>query len=155
MISKYQYGFAKNFSATSAALDVVAEIQRGLDTEKLAGTIFLLNSLKPLILSIMTYCLKKCDRLGGRRISHSWLRSYLSDRKQFVGVNCVQSDLADGLCGVPQGSILGPLLFSMYLNDLGHCNLKGKLFLCADDICLINTLINLGIVRIWQNPFAE
>ena len=64
---------------------------------------------------------------------NDWLKSYLSNRKQFVQFNGINSDFEDVICGVPQGSILGPKLFILYINDI--CNISHilDLIVFADD----------------------
>ena len=66
----------------------------------------------------------------------SWFRSYLKDRSFKVSIENVFSDSGSQLCGVPQGSILGPLLFLLYINDMPQ-SVKCDLFLFADDSCLV------------------
>ena len=62
-----------------------------------------------------------------------WFKSYLTDRKQFVSLNGSDSDIKNITCGVPQGSVLGPILFLLYINDLPNISEKLKNFLFADD----------------------
>ena len=65
-------------------------------------------------------------------------RGYLSNRKQFVSINCHDSNLASVLYGVPQGSVLGPLLFLIYINDLNQAIKLCKVHHFADDTNLLH-----------------
>ena len=77
--------------------------------------------------------LHKLTKYGIRGTAHSWFKSYLLDRKQYVLYNNAHSEIRPVSCGVPQGSILGPLLFIIYINDM--INATNKLFplIFADD----------------------
>ena len=76
--------------------------------------------------------LKKLAHYGVRGVANYWLASYLSNRKQYVSIDECNSELLNVLCGVPQGSILGPKLFILYVNDI--CNISKILkFVLFDD----------------------
>ena len=68
-----------------------------------------------------------------RGAASDWLKSYLSHRNQFVNIDGCSSELLDVICGVPQGSILGPTLFILYINDICNVSKLVKFILFADD----------------------
>ena len=74
---------------------------------------------------------------GKRGKPLDWLISYLNDRQQFVQYNESKSDIYNICYGIPQGSILGPLLFSIFINDMILCSPENKFILFADDTNVI------------------
>ena len=75
----------------------------------------------------------KLYHYGIRGVSNKWFKSYLSNRNQYVSINRYDFGLATINCGVPQGSVLGPLLFLLYINDLNQAIKFCKVHQFADN----------------------
>ena len=91
---------------------------------------------------ILLHKLKHC---GLRGVVNNWFRSYLSDRKQFVEYKTEKSSLQTIICGVPQGSILGPLLYLIYVNDIQN-SCDGNILSFADDTTMYLSHSNVDIL---------
>ena len=114
---KYQFGFRKSHSTQHAIITLVDKITSSLDSGDLIIGVFL--DLKKAFDTVNHHILlKKLFCYGIRGCTLKWFESYLTDRSQFVTYDGIQSEINSVKCGVPQGSILGPLLFIIYMNDL-------------------------------------
>ena len=94
--------------------------------------VYLLIFVKHLIVN-HEILLLKLEHYGVRGTILQWFKSYLSNRKQYVYLNGITSSLRDIICGVPQGSVLCPLLFLLYINDLANNSKILNFYLFADD----------------------
>ncbi|KAL0860028.1 hypothetical protein ABMA27_010343 [Loxostege sticticalis] len=130
-----QYGFRSKSSTLSATADLVTKIKNSIDEKNICLGIFI--DLKKAFDTVSHTILRnKLRDIGIEGNAHKILESYLTARSQVVEIPNFQSSPAAVTFGVPQGSILGPLLFLIYINGISNLELKGDLSLYADDTCL-------------------
>ena len=113
-------------------MDLVENICESIDKKKYVMGIFI-NLKKAFDTIDHNILLRKLYHYGVRGITYDWVKSYLKNRKQFVQYDDVTSDYKEIMCGVPQGSILGPKLFILYINDICNISEIVKFVLFADD----------------------
>ena len=117
LLYNHQYGFRKNHSAFMALIELTEKISTALHNNEFAIGIFL--DLSKAFDTVNHDILRlKLSRYGFQGNVFKWLKNYVTNRHQFVSVKNTKSDRAILSYGVAQGSILGPLLFLIYINDL-------------------------------------
>jgi len=158
ILSEHQFGF-RNFVGTSEAITEFLDIAfKSLDSRKLFCALFL-DFSKAFDTVNHGILLEKLKHLGIRGSVCNWFGSYLSSRKLYVSIGDKVSDSADITMGVPQGSILGPILFLIYVNDMSSCSDQLKFIHFADDTTVsmsrsdaitLTTNMNEEIVKLYE-----
>ena len=112
-----QFGFRKSHSTERAIISLTQKITEAIENKKFTIGIFF-NLSKAFDTVDHSILLDKLEYYGIRGITLKWFKSYLSDRKQIVKFYEYRSSMKTISCGVPQGSVLGPLLCLLYVNDI-------------------------------------
>ena len=143
LLSKYQSGFRPKNSTLTALLQMCDSFYENMDNGKFNGVVFL--DIRKAFDSINHTILLQKMRLqfGITNTELKWFSSYLTNREQVCAVNGTTSSPKKITCGVPQGSILGPLLFLLYINDLTDCLDKTTPCLYADDTQIFSAATDL------------
>jgi retron-type reverse transcriptase len=140
-----QYGFREKRSTQHAIIDIVNQIQTNMDKNMYACGIFI-DLQKAFDTVNHSILLQKLQHYGIRGIINDWFSSYLLNRIQTTQIGTVVSDKETMLSGVPQRSVLGPLLFLIYLNDIYNSTDKLNFSLFADETNLLYADNDLSLV---------
>ena len=131
-----QFGFRQNHSTNHALISMTESIRNTIDNGKFGCGVFI--DLKKAFDTVNhSILITKMEHYGIRGIALDWFywfTSYLSNRMQYVSINGYISEYRHISCGVPQGSVLGPLLFLLYINDLPNVSKHLSFYLFADDM---------------------
>ena len=146
LISDVQYGFRPTYSTELALYQLCHDIHSAIDSKRYQISVFcdLSKAFDSLSHKIL---LEKLEIYGIRGAALRWFYSYLSLRKQYTVYNGCKSSLTSVSYGVPQGSILGPVLFLLYINDITRCTDKLKFLLFADDTTIYIQGHDLNLIK--------
>ena len=141
----------KKLSTLMALLSLTEEISRSMDNKNFTVGV-IIDLAKAFDTVDHKILLEKLKHYGLRGTTNDWFKSYLEIRKQFVVIKKTSSNCSTITCGVPQGSILGPLLlFILYINDLNTVSDVLRTIMFADDTNLFMTGKNLDEIKIQLN----
>ena len=151
LLSSCQSGFRSLHSTITALLEATNSWSVNIDNGFLNGVVFI--DLKKAFDTIdHEIILRKMSYFGADQETITWFQSYLSNRTQRCNVNGRLSTPRTITCGVPQGSILGPLLFLMYINDLPNCLWEASPRMFADDTNITLTAKTLTELKLALTP---
>ncbi len=134
-----QYGFRTEHSTEYAALELIDRVIIEKDKKNTLINVFL-DLSKAFDTINHTILLEKLNYYGIDSIALKLMESYMTNRTQYVEIDEVKSDLLNLSTGVPQGSILGPLLFIIYINDIANASKHFDFIIYADDTTLSTIL---------------
>ena len=146
ILYELQFGFRTGYSTTHALVHMTEAIRSALDSGSVTCGIFV-DFQKAFDTVNHEILLKKLEHYDFGGVIHNWFHSYLTRRKQKVVINGFESESKDLLHGVPQGSVLGPILFLIYINDLHRCIKYSTTYHFADDTNLLHISKNYKLLQ--------
>ena len=146
LLDTQQFGFQKHCSTEHAIIDLYSKIVSSIDQREKSCCIFL-DFAKAFDTVNHNILLQKLEYYGVRGVCLDWFKSYLENRKQCVEVGQEKSDYLKIKCGVPQGSVLGPLLFLLYINDISLSSKILQFHLFADDTSIFYSHKDIKILE--------
>lgn len=147
IFSKCQHGFLKGKSTETAIMNFLNMVYENINNNKKCIGLFM-DLSKAFDVVNHNILLEKLKLYGLRGKIHDWLQSYLLDRTQVVEINGIKSEMEKVAVGVPQGSVLGPLLFLFYINDLPCCLPEDNLVMFADDTSYLVSNNSLEVTKL-------
>ena len=136
-----QHGFRPNRSCETQLVGLIHELASNLDHQGCTD-LLILDFSKAFDRVSHRHLMQKLDFYGIRGPVHSWIKSFLTDRTQKVVLDGESSSEIPVQSGVPQGSVLGPVLFLIYINDMPECLQHSNIRLFADDAIVYREIKN-------------
>lgn len=156
ILTECQFGFRKGHSTEQAIIEITDNLRKSIDNNLYTCGVFL-DFAKAFDTVNHKILLAKLEKYGIRGTPLKWFNSYLTDRQQYVEIHNVRSSIKTVICGIPQGSTLGPLLFLLYINDIVNSSDKLSFRIFADDTNIfassknakeLESTINQELVRV-------
>ena len=146
LLYKHQHGFRKNKCTQDPVIYLHDHIRQEMNRKNVTGALYI-NLRKPFVTVSHSFLLSKLPYCRICGIEFNWISDYLFNRTQYVAYNNDCSNLESVTLGVPQGSILGPLLFNILVNKTYQCLDKCTLLMYAEDTVLLYSVSSSKLIE--------